>query len=368
MIELVADVLRKVSGGWEVWSETAPSKRLAGPFPTREEAIRRLAAIEWFKTHGRRDAAELNANGREFAAHIRAQRLGAGDSRHPGTGRFVPGRSGNRFRGGRAGRKVLPAQPKAIEASYAARLVEVMDSSRRAYAPLLRELPDLMASARATRTADGLRADAGETGRARKLIEEAEASLGRTLDLSGIQRLAERIGMQTSAFNREQVVHVIRAAIGVEPILKDRKLANIVQGFAHENAALIKRIPRALHDDVATMTFRALNSGEHTATLTDAIENRFGVAERHARLIARDQVGRLSGQLTMVRHMDLGINRYVWETVGDERVRDEHAALQGQTFRYDDPPAEGNPGDPICCRCFSYPVLADVLNASSDDD
>ena len=52
-------------------------------------------------------------------------------------------------------------------------------------------------------------------------------------------------------------------------------------------------------------------------------------------------------------------------TVNDGRVRDNHAELNGQRFRFDDPPMgggtsedePGNPGDGILCRCYADPVL-----------
>ena len=40
--------------------------------------------------------------------------------------------------------------------------------------------------------------------------------------------------------------------------------------------------------------------------------------------------------MTAERHQRLGIEKFTWDTSGDERVRDEHRALDGQVFSYDD--------------------------------
>lgn len=50
--------------------------------------------------------------------------------------------------------------------------------------------------------------------------------------------------------------------------------------------------------------------------------------------------------------------QYVWRTVGDSRVRPEHAALDGTVRDFSDSP---NPGDEINCRCWAEPVT-DAIN------
>ena len=39
------------------------------------------------------------------------------------------------------------------------------------------------------------------------------------------------------------------------------------------------------------------------------------------------------------------MTKYIWHTMGDDRVRSEHAARNGQIFDYDNPPEVGNQGD-----------------------
>ncbi len=51
-----------------------------------------------------------------------------------------------------------------------------------------------------------------------------------------------------------------------------------------------------------------------------------------------------------------GGRRYVWRTVGDDRVRPAHAALEGRSFTWAAPPAEGHPGTAPGCRCWAEPV------------
>ena len=97
-----------------------------------------------------------------------------------------------------------------------------------------------------------------------------------------------------------------------------------------------------------------------------------------ANLLARDQVGTLSANLTRTRQESAGVEEYIWSSSGDERVRECHRELNGQKFRYDDPPAmwymtkhgkvysgrHCNPGEDYQCRCVAKPVFNfDRLNS-----
>jgi SPP1 gp7 family putative phage head morphogenesis protein len=56
-----------------------------------------------------------------------------------------------------------------------------------------------------------------------------------------------------------------------------------------------------------------------------------------------------------------GVTEYIWSTTKDNRVRKEHQAREGKTFSYDNPPSDGNPGEPIRCRCVASPVFTDEM-------
>ena len=48
---------------------------------------------------------------------------------------------------------------------------------------------------------------------------------------------------------------------------------------------------------------------------------------------------------------------YIWRTVGDDKVRASHAANEGTIFARANPPATGNPGAAIHCRCTAEPYV-----------
>lgn len=77
-----------------------------------------------------------------------------------------------------------------------------------------------------------------------------------------------------------------------------------------------------------------------------------------------------AGLINQLRQEDLGIERYIWRSQDDAKVRDSHAEYDDQVFRWDDPPAGGHPGEAHNCRCYAEPIAPapqiNVILAGSD--
>lgn len=263
-----------------------------------------------------------------------------------------------------------------IVLDYARRLTLDIRAARAAFGPLMSELPGLLAHAREERRAD--RFDAGEGRRVRELVNAARSHLVSTMSQRHIEELAEEFARKTSTFQRVQLNRQTRAALGVDAFARDRFLPVLVEGFVDENVALIKGITPQLADAVEAAVTRALQKGTLHGDLAEELEDRFGYAEDRAKLIARDQIGKLYGQVNAARQQEMGVAKFIWRTVGDSRVRGmpggkyeraepSHAALEGETFEYANPPpadVDGGPalpGVPINCRCYPEPVFDDLL-------
>lgn len=51
------------------------------------------------------------------------------------------------------------------------------------------------------------------------------------------------------------------------------------------------------------------------------------------------------------------VDKYIWLTQGDDKVRPDHAALEGELIAWDDPPNIGHPGEDYNCRFMAQPYL-----------
>lgn len=231
---------------------------------------------------------------------------------------------------------------------------------RAALAPLLAELPRLLESAARDRT----RHDAGEGARALALIERAREALGAALRQRDVEALAAEFARRTSSFQRGQLLRQVRAALGVDIPLIDRRLPALIEGFVGENVALIQDLPVKTLGEIQRAVTRAISSATPHQQLAEEIEDRLGIATERAKLIARDQIGKIYGQVNAARQRDLGVDQFIWRTVRDERVRDEHSDREGQIFSYSDPPEDGLPGEAVNCRCFADPVLDPLIAAA----
>lgn len=265
-------------------------------------------------------------------------------------------------------RKRLPrqAEPRAIARAYGKALAALVSKEkiRAAFAELLHELPSLLASARQSLDSTGHR-DSDEGKRARALVALARDRLKSAVSTASIEELATQFANQTSTFQRIQLSKQVKAALGVDIFTADRGMQQRVSLFASENVSLIKGVTDDVSTRIEKAVTRAMTSGTLPSDLADQLDEQFGFGEDRAKMIARDQIGKLYGQINASRQQDLGVEKFTWRSSGDERVRDSHEELDGEEFTYDDPPSDEDgptlPGEAILCRCSAEPVFDDIL-------
>lgn len=66
---------------------------------------------------------------------------------------------------------------------------------------------------------------------------------------------------------------------------------------------------------------------------------------------ARDQTGHFVANQTKGVFKKHGLERYIWITMNDGRVRESHASLHGLEFYFGDSPIGYEPGEDYACRC-----------------
>lgn len=185
-----------------------------------------------------------------------------------------------------------------------------------------------------------LRRRYGAVGVANKLAEAAVRRVGKSVDERTVASVKRSVGVDVSGF-----------------MTRNGAMKEVMSAATKANVGLIKSIHDKYFDDLSVKLMKGVEAGERASGLISAIKEVADISDRRAELIARDQVSKMNGAMTMLRQMSLGINRYTWQTSGDERVREEHTELDGKEFAWDDPPEEGHPGEPVNCRCVAAPVI-----------
>lgn len=167
-----------------------------------------------------------------------------------------------------------------------------------------------------------------------------------------------------STFNRRELNSIFENTLGVGLPPFEPFLADTLSAAASENVRRVTGLVTEQFDQLENTISSGFRRGLRHTEIAKTIEEQLGVTRNRARLIARDQVASLNGELTRQRQTNMGVTEYIWRTSGDERVRPSHEALEGRRFRWDEPPDEGHPGEPINCRCVAEPVLDELIEAT----
>lgn len=184
-----------------------------------------------------------------------------------------------------------------------------------------------------------------------------------TIDSDTVIVKMKRALRQTDRFNRRQFHGMLRSAYEVDVLAAEPYLEKTLIQFEAENIRLIKSIPKDYLERLHGRIVASVRKGTHPRELAQEIRQTYGIPKVRARLIARDQIGKLNGQLNRQRLESIGVTHYRWRGALDARERPEHVAREGQTYAFKNPPWDGNPGEPIQCRCHAegiLPLLEDI--------
>lgn len=190
------------------------------------------------------------------------------------------------------------------------------------------------------------------------------------------------------AFNAEQWRGFLQGMLGTEFYPMDYPgIQETLATWRDRNFELIRSLTDAYIRDVNVMVTEAVANGtrwESLAPRIKALESKLSVSR--ARLIARDQVSKLNGELARRRQLDAGVDEYTWSTSGDERVRGNplgrfpkavpsHYLMDGKICRWDDPTvykvdgawvprtakmSQAHPSQDIQCRCVGIPRMEEL--------
>lgn len=148
--------------------------------------------------------------------------------------------------------------------------------------------------------------------------------------------------------------------IDISSIVREEDLDDVLRTIVARNSSLIKSLSDDAVKRVEQATYQAFTQGQTVKQLQSRLKEEFGMLDRRAELIARDQMSKANADFNRVRHQQAGIDEYDWSTSKDERVRKRHVKLEGKRYKYGQTTgAEGGlaPGVPVRCRCTARAVV-----------
>ena len=210
----------------------------------------------------------------------------------------------------------------------------------------------------------GLAQDAADGGAATHL-REATARLGRRwqktfdeLAVSLSKRLADKVLTHSDA----ALSSGLKGQGFTVKFTMSAPMNDAYQAVIGEQVGLIKSIASQHLTEVEGLVMRSVARGRDLGGLTAELKKRYGVTQRRAALIARDQSNKATTTLQAARQKAVGITKGIWRHSHGGRVpRPSHLKADGTTFKLDKGLyLDGKwvmPGEEINCRCGWTPVL-----------
>lgn len=266
--------------------------------------------------------------------------------------------------------KRLPRQqlPKLIQVEYYKAIEFIPRTAERILMALLAPaLPELLPDEEVR--GDAARYDASDKSKRKaqldRIIAKAAAQMVDAVRPKEIAKMSQKFGDRTSDFQKAQFDAQVRSAFGVgldKIAIAEKGIERQVEGWVALNTDLIRSLPDRYFDDIRMQVIEGIEAGTRHEVIAKGLAGRYEIATNQAKLIARDQVGKLYGDLNAQRQQNLGVTGYFWRGVQDNREREEHVEREGRRYSWDDPPEDGQPGQPINCRCYAEPDFAAILD------
>jgi len=158
--------------------------------------------------------------------------------------------------------------------------------------------------------------------------------------------------------------------IGVDIYGGSPELKDYLAASAYDNAQLIKSIPAQYLGQVESLMMANMRAGLRPSAIAKQLQQQFGITQRRARFIAKDQTAKINGDLNEKRQKAIGGEYFQWIDSDDERVRHSHSEIANRItaygkgiYRWDDLPMNDKgvrtkPGSDYGCRCIARFVSA----------
>lgn len=266
---------------------------------------------------------------------------------------------------------VLPAiQPNSgVEAAYRKRLVEEVDLMARSVlywtrAAWRKDDPALTM----LRIVDGA-ADASPIRALRAAMKRMGDHWRKRFDALAPELAKVFANGATKAADQAFSAALSKAGFAVPFTMTDTAREGL-QAVIQENVALIKSIPEQYLSKVEGDVWRAVAGGYDLEKLTEDLQKNYGVTQRRAAFIAKDQASKAKAAIEQARRIELGITDAIWQhSHAGQEPRQSHVAFNGKRFNIlKGAYIDGEfilPGQLPRCRCSSRSIIPGL---EDDDD
>ncbi len=204
-------------------------------------------------------------------------------------------------------------------------------------------------------------------GKFKRALEAIDRKLGEILPKQVAENVKIAHFFDRTLFRIDKTFESQMKGITVVPTLNPEERRKISEGYTTDIQRYIEDFSQKEILRLRKQVLESTLAGNRYEGLVDAIQSSYGVSERKAKFLARQETALMMAQFKSARYQEAGVKKYRWQcVVGSPKhpVRPFHKRLDGKVFDWDHPPitdADGhrnNPGQDYNCRCLARPLVS----------
>lgn len=152
----------------------------------------------------------------------------------------------------------------------------------------------------------------------------------------------------------------------IVPELDERQKQEIADTYTNSMRYYIKDFEEKRIPEMRAKVQELTLQGYRPDSIAKMLQKEYGIKERKAKFLSQNETSIMLAEYKRVTYQKIGFEYFKWSTIMDGKERERHKQLNGQIYRYDDPPyidenltRKGLPGEDYNCRCEAIPFKYD---------
>lgn len=206
-------------------------------------------------------------------------------------------------------------------------------------------------------------------------LSNALIRISQRAEKAGIQKRIEEISRKIKRASVAEWKKTVEKTLGIEiaeDYYKDELYLGAMDSWSSDIEEKMPDAPRDLTDKISEVIVDGYTGGKSATSVQKEIQEEYNKAKRNNAVKWSESVTYLNAQINKKNQEDAGVQKYMWYTRRDARVRPCHRALDGKTIWWDSPPPDWyetksggriytgkftHPGEAYGCRCSAVPIF-----------
>jgi len=198
-----------------------------------------------------------------------------------------------------------------------------------------------------------------------KLTRDFKKSINNQFGEDRIKKYVAKLYKRTNNINDKKFYQSVSKELGVDvkQIIKTDGLNSFINAKTLETTLQILKLKNEAVENLSQNTLRLMSAGKSLSSLYEEVTIHKKRNLHKAELVARNELKTFNQQLSDKRAKNIGVQKAIWNTVGDERTRKCHKARDGMEYDLDKGlyhSCDGKhlkAGEEINCRCYATYVV-----------